>query len=395
MNRATLSPEIVRMAQVRARENGLNLHNELARLAVENMVMNLDPELGLLLHEDESLSAIDTLAAAISANDIVINGHRIDVRAIDSEGNVSLPKCLVGSPLLSAGSLVVKIDGVDSFAVVAHISPGSWLNKEAEADSDIVVLTVEENADFDLESTLKNIDKKIQIPLDKAVNILPDEKELKKFVNNRSQIVVSRQKQIITALCARQDIREIVATIKVDLSACDLTRVLQAGAAWNRRTEEMAVVLTPKFRSLTQEEVKKELVTLGETYGGQPEAPEFRKAAIKKLTRNQLDKLATGASSTKVKAITEQVMAGKSIVEAVKSLVKNSVAVDIANAIQSTRGEVEGFVAATAEEIGHAFKQLALQPAYATHSSSKDTGTESINEALELIAACQLLEQME
>jgi hypothetical protein len=55
---------------------------------------------------------------------------------------------------------------------------------------------------------------------------------------------------------------------------------------------------------------------------------------------------------------------------------------------------VEGFVAATADEIGNAFKQMALQPSYATHSAKGETGVEAINEALQLLEAGELAEQI-
>jgi len=82
-------------------------------------------------------------------------------------------------------------------------------------------------------------------------------------------------------------------------------------------------------------------------------------------------------------------MSGVNAVDAVKALVKNAVAVDLALAIKNKRQATAGFMAATAEEIGMAFQQLALQPAYATHSSG-DSGVDSINEALALLQATDM-----
>jgi hypothetical protein len=48
-------------------------------------------------------------------------------------------------------------------------------------------------------------------------------------------------------------------------------------------------------------------------------------------------------------------------------------------------------MAATADEIGMAFQQMALQPAYATHSAG-DSGVDSINEALALLEATDMAE---
>jgi hypothetical protein len=56
---------------------------------------------------------------------------------------------------------------------------------------------------------------------------------------------------------------------------------------------------------------------------------------------------------------------------------------------------VEGLVAASAEEIGAAFKQLALQPAYATHSADQEgSGVDAVNEALLLLEAGDLAQMV-
>ncbi|HMO22991.1 MAG TPA: hypothetical protein PKC98_18665, partial [Candidatus Melainabacteria bacterium] len=91
-----LTPEIVRIAQKRADRFGLNLSDELARIAFEEAVMSLDPELDFLVNPDEdtvpSLNAIDVMAVATGVNDVVVNDHRVDVRAMNDLGQVIVPR---------------------------------------------------------------------------------------------------------------------------------------------------------------------------------------------------------------------------------------------------------------------------------------------------------------
>ncbi|HEY9784952.1 MAG TPA: hypothetical protein V6D17_06075, partial [Candidatus Obscuribacterales bacterium] len=103
----------------------------------------------------------------------------------------------------------------------------------------------------------------------------------------------------------------------------------------------------------------------------------------------------SGQALSKVRQVMDQVLKGQTAQEAVGSFVKNKVAVAIAQAIREQRRNVESFTQVTADEIGSAFKQLALQPAYATHSFNPESGIESINEALELLEAGALAEQIE
>ena len=101
----------------------------------------------------------------------------------------------------------------------------------------------------------------------------------------------------------------------------------------------------------------------------------------------------------RMKSIIDQVLDGKTVADAVKEKVKNSFAVDVAITIKKNREAagslMESFVTASAEEIGKAFQQLAVQPAYATHSSSTDNGVDSINEALEILESCKALEELQ
>jgi hypothetical protein len=107
---------------------------------------------------------------------------------------------------------------------------------------------------------------------------------------------------------------------------------------------------------------------------------------LNKLTVEQLSKKFAGVPLSKVSEVVDSVFSGQSAVDSVKNIISNKVAVDIAAKIKTQRTRADGFVAATADEIGKAFSQLSLQPAYATHSSA-DSGVESINEALQLLEA--------
>lgn len=393
-NRIEFSPEIVRLAQTRVKETGSSLADELARLAVEEVIMNADPELDLVLDTQDALSSIDSVVAAVGANDVMVNGRRIDVRAVDEEGFVSLHKALVGTPALSSGTLVVHLEGTSHAAVVAHVKSGSWLNAEEKAhNTEPVKVEVELDSEFDAVEAISGITQRVQINLDKAVSRVPENSEIEQFLNAPDKMIVARQKQIVTALCSRAELRDAATQVKVDVSKGELDRMLRAGSTWNRRTEELVDKLSPRFQRITRDELKKHVTLVGEELGGQPEAPAFRKALIKKLTNDQLSRQFGGAAMAKVKNIYDQVMQGKSSSDAVKQIVKNHVAVDIALAIKNQRNKVEGFMSATAEEIGMAFQQLAIQPAYATHSTG-DAGVDSINEALQLLEAAELAETM-
>jgi len=393
-NRVEFSPEIVRLAQARAQESGSNLANELARIAVEEVIMNADPELDLVMESENALSSIDSVVAAVGANDIVVNGRHIDVRAVDEDGYIEVAKSLVGTPVLSSGTLAVSVDGRTSATVVAHVKAGSWLNADGKfAENEAVRVEVEKESDFDAVATINSICQRVQIALDKTVSRLPEASELEKFLNQPSSMIAARQKQMVIALCAKAEMRDLAREIKVDLSRGVVNRMLRAESTWNRRTEELVDKLSPKFKSLTREELKKHVTMTGEELGGQPEAPAFRKALLKRVSADELASRLGGTAASKVRSLYEQIITGKSASDAVKHIVKNNVAVDIAQSIKNQRGKVEGFFAATAEEIGHAFQQLALQPAYATHSS-KDAGMDAINEALVLLEAGDIAESV-
>lgn len=394
-NRVEFSPEVVRLAQARASESGSKLSDELARIAVEEVILNADPELDLMMEPDNALSSIDSVVSAIGANDVVVNARHIDVRAIDEDGYVSLSKALVGTPALTNGTLVVSLRGTLSGEVVSHIKAGTWLNSEGRfGDDEPVRIQAEAAKDFDAVATISGICQNAHNSTDKSLNRAPEASELQQFLRDPSSFITARQKQLVTALCMLSEMRDLARDVKVDLSRGVVNRMLRAEANWNRRTEEMVDKLSPKFKSLTRDELKKHVTITGEELGGQPEAPAFRKALLKRVSSDEISRRLGGSAASKVKSIYDQIVAGKTSTDAVKQVVKNNAAVDIAQAIKTSRGRVESFIAASVEEIGQAFQSLALQPSYATHSS-KDEGLDAINEALLLLEAGDIAESVQ
>ena len=62
-----VSPEIIRLAQQKVRGTGISLTDEVARLIVQEAIFGLDPELGLVLDDQDSLSEIDALTELLGS----------------------------------------------------------------------------------------------------------------------------------------------------------------------------------------------------------------------------------------------------------------------------------------------------------------------------------------
>jgi len=156
--------------------------------------------------------------------------------------------------------------------------------------------------------------------------------------------------------------------------------------------------LAPRFPDLTRDVVKSRVLSAGERHGAQLGAPRYRRALLAELVALELTsknaKNPLLSSLARAQALAEKVLSGTAAVDAVKNVIGNQMAVDLAVAIRKTRknASISGLVAATAEELGLAYGQLALAPAFATHSAADDSGLESVNEALALIEASQRAE---
>jgi len=385
-----LSPEVVRMAQIRASRQGLQFRQELARLVAEEAVVDLDCELGLLLENELSMNQSDVLAASLGVSDIVVNGHRLDVRAIDEDGEVVITRALVGSPYLSMGSLLVKLEGVHGGTVVGHLSSGAWLKAEdGLRDADPIRVPVSLGdfnfAEFMVELTNKAV---LNLPgVSKLVNFKTDVNEL---INDKGRLIVARQKQIFSYLCSHwsEETMAAVEAIGYKLPAARVTKVLLAAGRWNAVVEKASDKLAVRFTKLSKDEIRHQVMAVGERFGGEIKGPAFRSELLQQLAASELARSSTVPVNV-AQSVLAKVMAGVSAADAVKGLVKNAVAVDLALSIKNKRQAAVGFMAATADEIGMAFQQLALQPAYATHSAA-DSGVDSINEALALLSATDM-----
>lgn len=396
VNKIEISPEQARLAQLKTRQTGLPLSQELARSVFSEAVMELDDELGLVLDESETLSSVDQLVHAVGVNDVYINGRHVDVRAIDAEGRVSLCRALIGTPYLSSGTFVVALDDVSGGSVVSYIGPGTWLAAEEQSgNDDRVFVNVRPTPEFDLSETLNTVCCAAQISFAQTVRTLPDQSEIERFVNNRGHFIMARQKQMVTAAVINHEVRETIGQTRVQLSREKVTKVLSTSAVWVARVERMVEKLSESFPALKKEEIAQHVLKTGEKFGGQPENPQFRKHLLEQLSKEQLARKFQGQTANKLAGIMDQMLNGRSASDAVNDLVKNKFAVAIAVQIKQQRRNIHGFVAATAEEIGAAFQQLAVQPAYATHSvNNAESGVEAINEALQLLEATNLVEEV-
>lgn len=388
-----LAPELIRLAQGRANRYGVPFQQELARLIAEEAVMAIDPEEELVLENDAAMNQSDALAASLGVNDIVVSGHRIDVRVLSAGDEVSISRALIGSQYLSAGSLLVRLEELtNSGAIVGYLASGNWLKAEdGLRDAQQITTRVELSENFDLLATLKEIVQKPVFNLPVAAKLGDLKSEVDKLINDRNALIVARQKQIFAFLCANwsDEMLELVEAVGFKLNNGKVGKVLRNTSEWNASVERVAEKLSGQFKKLSRDEIAAQVRAQGERFGAQS-SPAFRKELLQALAGAEVARL---GQSSKAETVFARVLSGVAAADAVKQLVNNSVAVDLALNIKKQRQAVSGFVAATAEEIGQAFQQLALQPAYATHSSS-DSGVESINEALALLEVSELAEKV-
>lgn len=398
-----LSREMEKISLAKTLAQGGNHKLDLALLAAEAIIIELDPKLNFVCEQWESLNLIEPLASILGINDLVINGRHIDVRVTTDDNYVSIAKPLVGSSLLTSGSLIVKLEQSepDNLASIIGYVPASTWSQLKEQDG-VVSLKVDVEPDFDLIATLKSIFKRLQT--DQAPEKKPTREELRSFL--QSPASSSSLRTIIAALCFNQETRDMAcelsqdATISMPLNT--VIAVLQKAAAWNFTCENIASSLSSQFKNVKPAEIKKLVQTLGERFGGQPESTEFMNAILAEVVQAEMSNKfkSTQALKERVKTLTSKLARGASLNDSVKAIINNPVAVDIAFAIKETRNQfsvskLEKFVDATVEEIGGAFQKLALQPVYATHSKENEAGVDSINEALELLEAHDIIERAE
>jgi hypothetical protein len=330
------------------------------------------------------------LAASLGVSDIVVNGHRLDVRAIDEDGEVVITRALVGSPYLSMGSLLVKLEGVHGGTVVGHLSSGAWLKAEdglRDADPIRVPLSL---ADFNFAEFMVELTNKAVLNLPGASKLVNFKTDVNELINDKGRLIVARQKQIFSYLCSHwsEETMAAVEAIGYKLPAARVTKVLLAAGRWNAVVEKASDKLADRFTKLSKDEIRHQVMAVGERFGGEIKGPAFRSELLQQLAASELARSSTVPVNV-AQSVLAKVLAGVSAADAVKELVKNAVAVDLALSIKNKRQAATGFMAATADEIGMAFQQLALQPAYATHSAA-DSAIDSINEALALLSATDM-----
>lgn len=394
MSQVEIEAELVRMAQCRTKTTGCLLRDELSRMVVEEAIVRLNPELGWLVESDQNLSDSDRLISSMKINDVVVNGLRIDIRSIDANGEVTIDRSLIATSYLNHGSLVVEMTGQHSGRIAGYISAASWMSADRQAqDHSQAKLKSASLTAVDLSELLTEIAGQPASGKPRSASE-PDLVELNKFVSNRSQISLPRQRQIVESLLSDEKLRQKLEQVAGLWSDGTLSRILSAESVWNNRVETMADKIATKFKRLSREQIKRQLLRTGEQFGGQPESPQFKRALLSTLARDEVLSRFQGVDLAKVGQAVDRVLSGRPVVDVVKDLVKNKHTVDLAIAIKNKRQNFQDFMSATADEIGMAFGQLALKTAYATHSAENESGVESVNEALAMLQAGELVEEL-
>lgn len=393
-NSVTITPEIARLAQQKAKLLGTTLADEIAKVVVEEAILSLDPELNFLLDSPQAYSEHDVLAQTFGINDLLVNGHHIDVRAVDSQGQVSVNRALIGTSYLQAGTLVVKMDGPFVGGVVGHISSDSWQQADAQfVDEIFASVCLPTTTPLNLAETLQLACSSMPV---KAKTDYPavSAQECVDLISGGSALTVKRRREILEQCLYDQAVRTKVTHAQARWGNAKIGKIVETSAVWNHRVETLSQKLTGKFARLKSAEIKQIICKIGEAYGGQPEAPGFRKALLKSLVKAELMARLQGVDLARINQVVDKVLSGQPIIDAVNDFIKNKVALEMAIVIRQQRQSVEGFMTATAEEIGMAFQQLALQPAYATHSQDTEAGVEAINDALGMLEAGELAQEI-
>lgn len=386
-----ISPEVVRLAQARTRTMGATLADELARNVVQEAIFSSDPENELLLDEEKAFSNEDGLVAAFGVNDVVVNGCRYDVRTIDEEGRVAISRGLLNDAYMTGGTLAVQMNGSLQGKVVAFIPVSEWQAIDRNAgDQQTVYLRPHVESGFDMTAVMAGMPAAPEAHGKPA----PAPFDLASYVANPGEIAVNRQRQIVEGTLSHPETWGQLDKVVATWSKGAMRRMLDNASEWNRRVERMVDKLAPKFKRLSREDIKKVVARIGETLGGQSESGEFRKALLSTLTREELSHTLGGQALKKASEVADAIFSGRAVNEAVKDIARNPVAIEIATKIKRQRNRVADFVDASAQELSGAFQQMSLQPVYATHSQDPQAGVESVNEALKMLDAAELAENL-
>ncbi len=388
-NRIPITAEIVKLAQLRSRATGCDVRQDMARQVAQEAILELDPELDFLIDEDSAYSRDDRLVSALDVNDIVVNGTRIDVRLVGEDNRISAPRHLVGTSYMSGGTLAVAIHTDRSASIVGYIPQSDWdlQDKHAGAKDDKVIFRAAGN--FDLASQLPaivaagNKDNKHA-----KANI--QSSDIAQFCGAKQDMKLSKQREFVESTLHNESIWP---ELQTGVSKALVRRTLTHASVWNYKLDKIADSLQSKFSKLSKDEVKNCIAKIGERVGGQIESSNFRKELLMQLTREELAHSLSGEQLKKATNLVEQVFAGKSVIDVLKDTVKSKTTIDLAVAIKRQRQKFTNFIESSSDEISFAFRQLALQPVYATHSTNPE-GVEAVNETLELLDACELAESL-
>jgi hypothetical protein len=387
VHKIDISPEVAKLARRRAQSVGA-VNNELARAVAVEEIIVADPQASLLIDEEAAYSSSDALVGAFDVNDIVVNGIRLDVRAVDDEGRISLHRSLIGTSYMTAGTLAVVMTGSLSGKVIGFVDASQWHTADRSAgDEQVLSIKAPHEDNFDVAARIPSITAS---GAHAVRGEQPKTFELAVLVTSREQLPLQKQRAFIEYVLGSKELWEQLFTLVNSWSSAPMKRVLSDASVWNARVQKICRVVAPKFQHLSNDAVNKVVTEIGETSGGQPESPAFRKLLLTTLSREELAHSLGGALLKKACDVAESVISGRALADAVKDAVPNKVAVQIATQIKQQRSKVSHFVDATAQELSAAFQQLAMQPAYATHSKDPSSGVESINEALKLMDAGEL-----
>lgn len=390
-----IEPEIVRLAQYRSKAQSLRLSEELARQIAQEAIVNQDENLEFCVEEDKSFNANDNLAKVLGVNDIVVNDIHIDVRAINPDGTISINRALVGTSYLNCGSLAVKMSNPFSGEVVGYVSADTWAAKEETAplDQGDINAAPTPNGERPLSVVLGEIIRHTHQGKDKVKGPAIGEAEIAAFVNDQNSMIPALQRQVVEHLLEQPEKLDNVTVAKNKFGSETIARILAAQAVWQHRIETVINQVSDRFPRLKAEDIRQIIETTGEKLGGQTQSPAFAKSMLSDLAKEELKRCFGGKEIAKIGSLIDQVFSGGSD-NSIQNMVKSKLCLDIAQSIKNSRDKTKRFFEASAEELGLAMNELALSPSYATHSQDDEAGLEAINEALLLLEAEDLAQEL-
>ncbi len=112
---------------------------------------------------------------------------------------------------------------------------------------------------FDLEKTLASLVHAPVVDFGQNLKSIPDEAELARFLTNRQQLIMARQKQIVTAIASKEAVRESFIKVAESTAMNKLSTILQTSGVWEVRTLRFTQKLAEKFPALSRDRVRDEI----------------------------------------------------------------------------------------------------------------------------------------